>query len=146
MIPESYIVLRMTFRQSLNQHEVVCRIAQNSRDGRKHPCNVMLVDNDGVIIKGSSLEKVFDRLEVLEATANVVLECKSIGNLHLMTESQRDEIDEKWFGEAKTKQAQAEDGKRKAETQDALPTKQSKKASPNYDGYSWWVKKKEIRS
>jgi ribulose-5-phosphate 4-epimerase/fuculose-1-phosphate aldolase len=63
------------------------------------PCNVLLVNNDGVMVKGSSLAQVFDRLEVLEATANVVLECKSLGAIHPMTREQTQEIDEKWFHE-----------------------------------------------
>jgi L-fuculose-phosphate aldolase len=96
IIPESYIVLRtvgrIPFRQSLGP-DVVDGFRDNS------PCNVLLVNNDGVIVKGSTLPQVFDRLEVLEATANVVLECKSLGALHPMTREQTEEIDEKWFHE-----------------------------------------------
>jgi len=96
IIPESYIVLRtvtrIPFRQSLGT-QVVDGFRDNS------PCNVLLVNNDGVMVKGSSLPQVFDRLEVLEATANVVLECKSLGAIHPMTQEQTDEIDEKWFHE-----------------------------------------------
>ena len=100
IIPESYIVLRnigrIPFLQSLDGEGAVDGFRANS------PCDVVLVNNDGVIIKGSSLPQVFDKLEVLEATANVVLECKSIGELHPMTEEQISEIDEKWFHEKKT--------------------------------------------
>ena len=96
IIPESYIVLRtvgrIPFRQSLGSG-VVDGFLDNS------PCNVLLVNNDGVMVKGTSLAQVFDRLEVLEATANVVLECKSLGALQPMTREQTEEIDEKWFHE-----------------------------------------------
>lgn len=97
IIPESYIVLRtvgrIPFRQSLEGTGVVDGFRDNS------PCNVLLVNNDGVLIKGATLPQVFDRLEVLEATANVVLECKSLGAIHPMTSEQTQEIDEKWFHE-----------------------------------------------
>jgi hypothetical protein len=39
------------------------------------------------MVKGSSLAQVFDRLEVLEATPNVVLECTSLGSLRPMTKN-----------------------------------------------------------
>jgi L-fuculose-phosphate aldolase len=95
IIPESYIVLRtvgrIPFRHSLEPQSVV-QAFHNRKD-----CNVLLVDNDGVMITGSSLAQVFDRLEVLEATANVVLECSALGELHPMTKEQTDEIDQKWF-------------------------------------------------
>ena len=102
IIPESYIVLRnvgrIPFLQSLGP-EVVNGFRDNS------PCNVLLVNNDGVMVKGSSLAQVFDRLEVLEATANVVLECKSLGAIHPMTREQTQEIDEKWFHEKPSEQS-----------------------------------------
>lgn len=63
---------------------------------------MVLVNNDGVVVKGSSLAQVFDQLEVLEATPNVVLECTSLGSLHPMTKEQIQEIDKKWFHEMKT--------------------------------------------
>ena len=101
IIPESYIVLRnvgrIPFLQSLDGEGAVDGFRANS------PCDVVLVNNDGVMIKGSSLPQVFDRLEVLEATANVVLECNSLGELHPMTEQQISEIDEKWFHEKRSK-------------------------------------------
>ena len=97
IIPESYIVLRtvgrIPFRHSLDGAQVVQGFRANAN------CNVVLVNNDGVMIKGNSLPQVFDRLEVLEATANVVLECKSLGSIHPMTEEQTRDIDEKWFHE-----------------------------------------------
>jgi ribulose-5-phosphate 4-epimerase/fuculose-1-phosphate aldolase len=63
----------------------------------------VLVNNNGVVVKGSSLAQVFDRLEVLEATPNVVLECTSLGSLRPMTSKEKiQEIDEKWFHETET--------------------------------------------
>jgi L-fuculose-phosphate aldolase len=86
IIPESYIVLRrvgrIPFRQSIDGPSLVDGFWQNS------PCNMVLVNNNGVVVKGSSLAQVFDRLEVLEATPNVVLECTSLGSLCPMTKEQ----------------------------------------------------------
>lgn len=99
VIPESYIVLRniarLGFRASLDEASVVEAFAKNK------PCSALLVDNDGVIVIGPSPAAVFDRLEVLEATANVVLECRALGEAHYLTDQQTDEIDRVWFPEAR---------------------------------------------
>jgi L-fuculose-phosphate aldolase len=104
VIPESYIVLRnvgrISFRQSFDPHQVVAAYRQDPE-----ACNILLVENDGVVIRGASLEQVFDRLEVLEATATVVLEAKAIGRVNLMTEKQEEEVDIMFFGAKSTRQA-----------------------------------------
>ena len=96
VIPESYIVLRnvgrISFLDSLDKERVIQAFKDND------PCSSLLVDNDGIMVQGKSLEQVFDRLEVLEATANVVLECKALGETNLMTKEQTQAIDEVWFG------------------------------------------------
>jgi L-fuculose-phosphate aldolase len=93
IIPESYIVLRrvgcIPFCQSIDGPSLVDGFRQNSL------CNVVFVNNNGVVVKGSLLAQVFDQLEVLEATPNVVLECTSLGSLRPMTKEQIQEIDEK---------------------------------------------------
>jgi L-fuculose-phosphate aldolase len=97
VIPESYIVLRdvgrISFRQSFDPAQVVAAYRDDPET-----CNILLAENDGVIIRGNSLEQVFDRLEVLEATATVVLEAKTIGRVNLMTEKQQDDVDIMFFG------------------------------------------------
>jgi len=111
VIPESYIVLghylpRLDFRDSLEPDKVVqafrsgASADHDNSNNKKSPTtpNILLINNDGVLVKGKSMEQVFDRLEVLDATANIVLECMQIGKLNLMTPEQMQEIDEKWFG------------------------------------------------
>ena len=44
-----------------------------------HP--VVLVENDSVIVTGSSLLQAFDRLEVMELTATSILESQSLGSI-----------------------------------------------------------------
>ena len=41
----------------------------------------MLVENDSVIVTGGSLLQAFDRLEVMELTANSILESQSLGSI-----------------------------------------------------------------
>jgi L-fuculose-phosphate aldolase len=97
VLPESYIVLRnvgaISFRDSLHKKRVVAAFAANE------PCTTLLLHNDGALVQGESLEQVFDRLEVLEATANVILEAKSLGGIQLMSSKQIQEIDEQWFSD-----------------------------------------------
>jgi ribulose-5-phosphate 4-epimerase/fuculose-1-phosphate aldolase len=95
---------------------VVSYFQKHSQDN-SGPCNILCVQNDGVMVKGKSLEQVFDRLEVLEATSSVVLECMALGTLNLMTDQQTDEIDEKWFGQEKMasrKRRKTEDERRRS--------------------------------
>ncbi len=65
-IPESYLVLRdvvrVPFGQPYDDTESVAGIVS-----LRNP--VAILDNDGVLIVGSSLLDAFDRLEVAEATA-----------------------------------------------------------------------------
>ena len=98
VIPESFIVLRDVGRLPFRDSYVPDRVVQGFRDTNADTCNILLAENDGVIIKGTSLEQVFDRLEVLEATANVVLEAKTIGRVNVMTPQQEDEVHEQFFG------------------------------------------------
>ncbi|MEM8736553.1 MAG: class II aldolase/adducin family protein [Planctomycetota bacterium] len=51
-----------------------------------------LLENDGVLVTGNSVLDAFDRLEVLESTAEAVINAKSIGELSMMPESVIDEL------------------------------------------------------
>jgi len=83
-IPESYIFLRD-----------VCRVPfgmQYGGDGRiadyvSPAAPAALLENDGVLVTGSSVLDVFDRLEVLEATAEAVINAQAIGEVAAMPET-----------------------------------------------------------
>ena len=47
--------------------------------------NSMLVKNDGVLVTGNTVLDAFDRLEVLEATAEAVINSKAIGDVSSMS-------------------------------------------------------------
>jgi L-fuculose-phosphate aldolase len=50
-----------------------------------------LVENDGVVVLGTSILDAFDRLEVLESTAEAIINAGSIG---VVTPMSNDVIDE----------------------------------------------------
>jgi len=48
----------------------------------------MMVDNDCVIVTGSSLLQAFDRLEVMESTAHSVINSVSLGKIVHISEQE----------------------------------------------------------
>lgn len=84
-IPESYIMLRnvkkIPFGASFMQPDMVADLFDNMTP-------IVLVNNDCVIVTGSSLINAFDRLEVLEYSAKAVVASKSIGNIVPITDSE----------------------------------------------------------
>ncbi|SMP44401.1 L-fuculose-phosphate aldolase [Neorhodopirellula lusitana] len=51
-----------------------------------------ILENDGVLVTGSSILDAFDRLEVLESTAEAVINAKAIGDVSAMSQSVIDEL------------------------------------------------------
>ncbi|MFN3150388.1 hypothetical protein [Bremerella sp.] len=51
-----------------------------------------ILENDGVLVTGSSVLDAFDRLEVLEATSEAVINATSIGEVSAMSQSVIDEL------------------------------------------------------
>lgn len=80
-IPESYVFLRD-----------VCRVPygiQYRNDGRiadflSTAAPAAILENDGVVVTGSSVLDAFDRLEVLESTAEAVINARAIGEVAAM--------------------------------------------------------------
>ncbi len=46
----------------------------------------MILDNDGVLVTGSSVFDAFDRLEVLESTAEAVVNARALGKIAPMSD------------------------------------------------------------
>ncbi|GIW99225.1 MAG: hypothetical protein KatS3mg111_2558 [Pirellulaceae bacterium] len=81
-IPESYVFLRDVERvpygvQYRNDGSIARYIS------RANPAAVL--QNDGVLVTGSSVLDAFDRLEVLEATAEALINARSIGAVSTMS-------------------------------------------------------------
>jgi L-fuculose-phosphate aldolase len=77
-IPESYIMLRdvkkVPFGASFMQPDMVADVFDDMTP-------IVLVDNDCVIVTGSSLLNAFDKLEVLEYSAKAVIASRTIGDV-----------------------------------------------------------------
>jgi L-fuculose-phosphate aldolase len=82
-IPESYVFLRDVARipygvQYHNNGEIAQHVSLTS------PAAILA--NDGVLVVGESVLDAFDRLEVLESTAEAVINAKSIGDVKAMSD------------------------------------------------------------
>lgn len=89
-IPESYLFLRD-----------VPRIPYGIQYGRGNPSieqivgpklPVGIVENDGVVVLGKNILDAFDRLEVLESTAEAILDARSVGPISTMPDSAIQEL------------------------------------------------------
>jgi L-fuculose-phosphate aldolase len=88
-IPESYVFLRDVKRVPFGvQYREDDRIA----DYVSEQCPAAMLNNDGVLVTGRSVLDVFDRLEVLESTAEAVINAKSIGPVSSMSDQVIDEL------------------------------------------------------
>ncbi len=80
-IPESYVVLRQVGRVEYGlQFQDSEALAQ--RCSPHQPA--LILENDGVLVCGADILEAYDRLEVLESTAEALIESRSIGKLALM--------------------------------------------------------------
>ena len=77
-IPESYVVLRQIRQvkygvQFLDNEELARQVSP------RRPAAIL--ENDGVLVIGADILEAFDRLEVLESTAEAILDCRALGEL-----------------------------------------------------------------
>jgi L-fuculose-phosphate aldolase len=88
-IPESYVFLRDVKRVPYGiQYRGDSQIA----DYVSPAAPAAVLENDGVIVTGRSVLDCFDRLEVLESTAEAVIEAKAIGQISAMPDRVIDEL------------------------------------------------------
>jgi L-fuculose-phosphate aldolase len=94
-IPESYVVVRHVGRAPFGQQfDDPKELAQ--RLSAERPA--MILENDGVLVTGSSVLEAFDRLEVLESTAEAIINCRTVGSLKPLSADVTRELDEAFFG------------------------------------------------
>ena len=88
-IPESYLFLRdvgvVPFGAQYGDGEAVAACVSPDRP-------VALIENDGVLVVGTGPLDVFDRLEVLESTAEAIINSRAIGEVHRMDDERIDEL------------------------------------------------------
>jgi L-fuculose-phosphate aldolase len=94
-IPESYVVIRSVGRvpygMQFEEGENLAAMLSPT-----HPA--LIVDNDGVLVTGSDVLEAFDRLEVLESTAEAIINARAIGTLQPMSEQVTRDLDRAFFG------------------------------------------------
>ncbi len=94
-IPESYVVIRSVGRAPFGmQFEKFDDLAEMLSP--THPA--LILENDGVLVTGSDILEAFDRLEVLESTAEAIINARAIGTLQPLSESVTRELDRAFFG------------------------------------------------
>ena len=88
-IPESYILLRdvkkLPYEEIYRNHD---KIAEEFSPA--HPAAI--INNDSVIVTGASLLQAFDRLEVMESTANSILDSLDLGKIVHISEKEVDDL------------------------------------------------------
>lgn len=89
IIPESYTVLREIGWCPLelpwtNPDSIAQAISM------RQP--VLMIENGGVLVAGTSVVDAYDRLEVLESSAGVLLDCHVFGEIERMSEEKRQQL------------------------------------------------------
>jgi L-fuculose-phosphate aldolase len=88
-IPESYVFLRDVKRVPYGlQYNAEQELASYVSDASP----AAMLENDGVIVTGRSVLDTFDRLEVLESTAEALINARSIGTVSTMPGAVIDEL------------------------------------------------------
>ncbi|MEM6855758.1 MAG: class II aldolase/adducin family protein, partial [Planctomycetota bacterium] len=95
-IPESYVFLRdvqwVTYEEATTNPEAVAQ-----RVGPTSP--VALIQNDGVLATGKDMLAAFDCLEVLESTAEAIVNSRPLGEVSPMNDQAILELRQAFFGE-----------------------------------------------
>ena len=93
-IPESYIFLRDVARVPYGvQFQPDTRIAEYVSPTSP----AAILENDGIVITGRSVFDVFDRLEVMESTAEALINARAIGPVTPMPPTVIDELRAKFL-------------------------------------------------
>jgi L-fuculose-phosphate aldolase len=94
-IPESYVVVRHVgrapFGLQFQDEQELAKLVSPTQP-------TLILENDGVLVTGSDVLEAFDRLEVLESTAEAIINCRAIGSLMPLSDRVTHELDEAFFG------------------------------------------------
>jgi L-fuculose-phosphate aldolase len=94
-IPESYVVIRQVGRAPFGLQFHDPRELANLVSPTQP---ALILENDGVLVTGSDVLEAFDRLEVLESTAEAIINCRAIGSLMPLSDQVTRELDAAFFG------------------------------------------------
>lgn len=94
-IPESYVVVRNVgsapYGLQFGDGRELADLLAPTRPA-------LLLQNDGVLVTGADVLEAFDRLEVLESTAEAIINARSIGSLKPLSDDVTKELDAAFFG------------------------------------------------
>ena len=94
-IPESYVVIRNVghapFGSQFSDGEELSSMLSSTSPA-------LILDNDGVLVTGSDPLEAFDRLEVLESTAEAIINARAIGALRPLSDEVTRDLDRAFFG------------------------------------------------
>ena len=89
-IPESYVVVREVARAAY-ESSFGDGVEMAETVGPKRPAAI--VENDGVLVAGRDVLEAFDRLEVLESTAEAIINCRAVGPVKGLGDAVTRELD-----------------------------------------------------
>ncbi len=94
-IPESYVVVRHVGRAAYGLQfgegdELAAMLSPTQP--------ALILENDGVLVTGSDILEAFDRLEVLESTAEAIINCRAVGELRPLSDDVTRDLDHAFFG------------------------------------------------
>jgi L-fuculose-phosphate aldolase len=95
-IPESYVVVRHVgrapFGLQFGDGSSLAALLSPEQPA-------LVLENDGVLVTGASVLEAFDRLEVLESTAEALINCRALGTLQPLSADVTRELDRAFFGQ-----------------------------------------------
>ena len=92
LIAESYALLHRIARAPyalMGTDELATIVAEKARDA-----NLVMLENHGVVALGDSLLRAFDRLELVEAAAQMTLVTSQLGNITPLCDARKMELDQ----------------------------------------------------
>ncbi|MGB8259865.1 MAG: class II aldolase/adducin family protein [Terracidiphilus sp.] len=94
-IPESYVVIRNVgyapYGAQFGDGEQLAAMLAPERPA-------LVMENDGVLVTGADILEAFDRLEVLESTAEAIVNARAVGALQPLSDEVTRELDRAFFG------------------------------------------------
>jgi L-fuculose-phosphate aldolase len=89
-IPESYLVVRkplyLPFGPHYTDDESIAATISPAKP-------TAILENDGVLVTGADALEAFDRLEVLESTAEAIINCRTLGGVTPMSDEVIQELE-----------------------------------------------------
>jgi len=93
-IPESYVVIRnigrTPFGVQFGDGQELARMIAPERPA-------IILENDGVLVTGATILEAFDRLEVIESTAEAIINSKPIGELRPLSDEMTLQLEQAFF-------------------------------------------------